>query len=136
VRWERGATTLRDNLRIGAPGATDATLVDALLRVGLGPWLQDRPDGLDTVLPGPLSGSERRRLLIARALLSGSGVLLLEEPAEHLDTATAHALVRSALTRGPDGVAGDGTVPRRPHTAYVHNHARQGLDRRTDQGDR
>ena len=61
-----------------------------------------------------LSGGERRRLLLARAFLVGAGVLLLDEPGEHLDPQTADALVRDVLTggRGARAEAGSpGTTP-------------------------
>jgi ABC-type transport system involved in cytochrome bd biosynthesis fused ATPase/permease subunit len=48
----------------------------------------------------PLSGGERRRLLVARALLSGADILLVDEPAEHLDLRTADALVEELFATG------------------------------------
>jgi ABC-type transport system involved in cytochrome bd biosynthesis fused ATPase/permease subunit len=94
-------TTLRENLRVAHPGADDAALAAALARAGLGHWPAALPDGLDTMLGSGgvgLSGGERRRLLLARALLVGAGVLLLDEPTEHLDPETADALVRDVLS--------------------------------------
>ncbi len=115
------STTVRENLRLAAPSAGDAALLAALERVGLRPWLGRHTAGLDTLVgdgvaggaagaDGVLSGGERRRLLLARAVLSRAGILLLDEPAEHLDPATADTLVASALTRGRGGIAGDRTV--------------------------
>jgi ATP-binding cassette subfamily C protein CydC len=97
-------TTVRENLRVADPGADDAAVVDALARAGLGHWPAALPNGLDTMLGSGgtgLSGGERRRLLLARAGLVGARVLLLDEPAEHLDPRTADALVRDVLTRRP-----------------------------------
>jgi ATP-binding cassette subfamily C protein CydC len=94
-------TTLRENLRVARPGASDTELVDALARAGLGHWPAALPQGLDTMLGSGgtgLSGGERRRLLLARALLVGADVLLLDEPDEHLDPQTADALVSDILT--------------------------------------
>jgi ATP-binding cassette subfamily C protein CydC len=112
------ATTVRENLRLAVPDADDAALTAALQQAGLGPWLAAHPDGLDTRLAadvtgegdGVLSGGERRRLLLARALLADAGVLLLDEPAEHLDPATADALVTAVLGRGPGAPAAGRTV--------------------------
>lgn len=96
-------TTVRENLRVARPDATDPDLDAALDRAGLGGWRSGLPDGLDTMLGSGgagVSGGEHRRLLLARALLVGAGVLLLDEPGEHLDPATADALLRDVLRPG------------------------------------
>ncbi|WP_433267127.1 thiol reductant ABC exporter subunit CydD [Actinosynnema sp. CS-041913] len=81
------STSLRENLRIGDPRATDAELRDVLSRVGL------RVD-LDTVVgPSLLSGGEAQRVALARALLFDADVLLLDEPTAHLDEASARDLL-------------------------------------------
>ena len=94
-------TTVLENLRV-ANGATTADQARAALRrAGLGDWLDALPEGVQTML-GPdalnVSGGERRRLLLARALVSPAEILLVDEPAEHLDTETADALVRDLLS--------------------------------------
>ncbi len=91
-------TTVLENLRLARADVTPDEACAALADVGLDGWLATLPDGLDTLLgtgAADVSGGERRRLLVARALLSPARVLLVDEPAEHLDAATADALVRT-----------------------------------------
>ncbi|MDD7967898.1 thiol reductant ABC exporter subunit CydD [Actinomycetospora lemnae] len=88
-------STLRENLRLARPAATDEELVDALRRARLGGWFASLPAGLDTPLGehgGPVSGGERQRLAVARVLLADRPVLALDEPTAHLDAPTATAL--------------------------------------------
>lgn len=91
-------TTVLENLRVARGDVTPDEARAALGAVGLGAWLDALPAGLDTVVgtdAAAVSGGERRRLLIARALLAPARVLLVDEPAEHLDGETADALVRT-----------------------------------------
>lgn len=97
------ATTVRDNLKVARGDVTDAEAVAALAAVGLGDWLADLPDGLDTVLTGgaeAVSGGQRRRLLLARAVVSTFPVVLLDEPTEHLAAADADRVLRELLRPG------------------------------------
>ncbi|GAA5162431.1 thiol reductant ABC exporter subunit CydD [Pseudonocardia eucalypti] len=93
-------STLRENLRLAAPDADDTHLIAGLRRVRLGDWFDALPDGLDTRLGThgtPVSGGERQRLGLARALLADRPILLLDEPTAHLDTPTATALAQDLL---------------------------------------
>jgi ATP-binding cassette, subfamily C, bacterial CydC len=97
------ATTVRDNLLVSRGDATDAELRNALQRVGLGGWLEALPDGLSTVLVGgaaAVSAGQRRRLLLARALLSTAPTVLLDEPTEHLDVSDGQQILAELLTPG------------------------------------
>lgn len=99
------ASTLRANLRVASPQAGDERLVDALARAGLANWLHGIPEGLDTRLGAGgrgLSGGERARLGIARALLSNRPAILMDEPLAHLDHATATAILADLDRIGRD----------------------------------
>jgi len=90
------ASTLRANLLVASPDATDSDVTRALRGAGLSGWLTALPDGLDTVLGTGgrgISGGERARLGLARALVSGRPIILLDEPVAHLDHATAEAIL-------------------------------------------
>ncbi|MFD7864046.1 thiol reductant ABC exporter subunit CydD [Streptomyces sp. NPDC059783] len=98
-------SSIRENLRLARTGATDAELRAALGRARLLDWAEALPDGLDTLVGehgARLSGGQRQRLALARALLADFPVLVLDEPAEHLDLETADALTADLLaaTRG------------------------------------
>jgi ATP-binding cassette subfamily C protein CydCD len=95
------ATTVVENIRLARPEASDDEVRGALQHAGLGDWLAALPDGLDTWLGdghAGLSGGERARLGVARSLLADQPVLVLDEPASHLDHATATALAGELLT--------------------------------------
>jgi ATP-binding cassette subfamily C protein CydCD len=101
-------STLRENLRLAAPKASEHELVTALRRARLGSWLDRLPDGLDTRLGAhgtPVSGGERQRLGLARALLADRPVWLLDEPTAHLDDPTATALAQELLSHTADRAA-------------------------------
>ena len=101
------ATTLRENLRVVRRDLSDDEALAVLSAVGLDDWLATLPHGLDTML-GPdgttVSGGERRRLLLARAVVRRGPVLLLDEPTEHLDTARGDALLAALLTPGDESL--------------------------------
>jgi ATP-binding cassette subfamily C protein CydC len=97
------ATTVRDNMLVARGDATDDEIRYALLRVGLGDWLDGLADGLSTVLVGgaaAVSAGQRRRLLLARALLTRVPTVLLDEPTEHLDARDGRRLLTELLTPG------------------------------------
>ncbi|WP_030665387.1 thiol reductant ABC exporter subunit CydD [Streptomyces rimosus] len=93
-------SSVRENLRLARTGADEAELWAALAQARLDGWVRSLPDGLDTMVGehgARLSGGQRQRLALARALLADFPVLVLDEPAEHLDLATADALTADLL---------------------------------------
>lgn len=101
-------TSLGANLRIAAPSASDEQLWQVLERVQLGEWARALPDGLDTMLgreSSQASGGQRQRLALARVVLSGHEVVVLDEPTAHLDRRTSDRVVEQLLA-----ALGDRTV--------------------------
>ncbi|MGW2644985.1 thiol reductant ABC exporter subunit CydD [Streptomyces sp. NPDC001393] len=93
-------SSVRENLLLARKDATEAELRRALDRARLLDWVDGLPDGLDTLVGehgARLSGGQRQRLALARALLADFPVLVLDEPAEHLDLPTADALTADLL---------------------------------------
>ncbi len=98
------STTLAANLRLARPNATDEDLIEVLNLAGLDEWRRTLPQGLATALGGVrdgLSGGERRRLGLARALLRDDQVLVLDEPTEGLDDETARRVLTSLRAKRP-----------------------------------
>ncbi|MFJ5111334.1 thiol reductant ABC exporter subunit CydD [Streptomyces sp. NPDC088551] len=112
-------SSVRENLRLARTDATEDELRDALRRARLLDWVDTLPAGLDTLVGehgARISGGQRQRLALARALLADFPVLVLDEPAEHLDLATADALTTDLLA------ATEG------RTTLLITHRLQGLD--------
>ncbi|MGW5125342.1 ABC transporter ATP-binding protein [Streptomyces sp. NPDC004069] len=97
--------SVRANLLLARPAATDAELWDVLRRARLDDLVRSLPDGLDTVVGERgyrLSGGERQRMTIARLLLARQRVVILDEATAHLDN-TSEAAVQEALTEALAG---------------------------------
>jgi ABC-type multidrug transport system fused ATPase/permease subunit len=97
--------TVRANLLLASPDATDEELWDALGRARLAEVVRSLPDGLDTVVGERgyrLSGGERQRMTIARLLLARQRVVILDEATAHLDN-TSEAAVQEALAEALEG---------------------------------
>lgn len=119
-------TTVLENLRVVRGDVTEEQARTALRAVGAGDWLDSLPEGLHTDLIGgaaAVSGGQRRRILLARALLSPARVLLLDEPTEHMEADAGADLLR-ALLDDTDPLAGPGrTVVVVTHQLPPDHHA-------------
>jgi ABC-type multidrug transport system fused ATPase/permease subunit len=94
-------TTVEENLRLARRDASETQLHVALQHASLAGWIETLPDGLQTQVGAhgaSISGGQRQRLAVARAMLADFPILVLDEPGEHLDTATADALVADLLS--------------------------------------
>ena len=95
------STSIRDNLTLARPEASDEELERALRSARILDWVRSLPEGLDTLVGEDgreLSGGQRQRIVLARALLSDAPVLVLDEPTAHLDAPTAKRLVEDMFS--------------------------------------
>jgi ATP-binding cassette subfamily C protein CydD len=112
------ATSIRENIRFARPEASAEELAEAIRLAHVGSFVEDLPDGLDTVIGEGgygLSGGQAQRVAIARAFLKNAPLLLLDEPTAHLDPAT-EAEVLESLKR----LAIGRTVIVASHSAQAH----------------
>ncbi len=105
------ASTVRDNLRLARPGATDDELREVLDRAGLAGWDLDATLGAGGTT---VSGGQRKRFSVARALLTDPDLLILDEPTEGLDGPAAADLIERLL---------------KGRTVLLLTHRTEGLDR-------
>lgn len=120
--------SLRDNLKLGKPSATDEELYAVLALVGLEVWARAQPLGLNTPLGEygmAISGGQARRIALARLLLTQKKVLLLDEPFAGLDDASRLALWEVLITRQKNAILivvshHDFKVDGRFEQAFIH----------------
>jgi len=113
------STSIRENVRLARPDATEMEIETALRRAQIWDWVTSLPDGADTLVGEEgtqLSGGQRQRVALARALLANAPVLVLDEPTAHLDPETAERLVGDILA------AADG------RSVLLVTHRPEGLD--------
>ncbi len=97
--------TLRENIRLGRPGASDADIEMAAKNAGLSDWIQSLPEGYESSAGergSKISGGQRQRLAIARAIVKDAPIVPLDEATSSLDVETEKG-VMEALKRLCDG---------------------------------
>ncbi len=90
--------TVRENIRLGRQGATDAEVEEAAKRCGCHDFIMSLENGYDTVVGtggGHLSGGERQRISIARAMLKNADVIILDEATAYTDPENEAIIQRS-----------------------------------------
>jgi thiol reductant ABC exporter CydC subunit len=113
------SASIRDNVRLPCPDASDWEVEHALRRARIWNWIEQLPDRLGTFVGEQgreLSGGQRQRIVLARALIADAPMLVLDEPTAHLDPATASELIGDVFA-----AAGDRTV-------LLITHRSEGLD--------
>jgi ATP-binding cassette subfamily C protein CydD len=97
--------TIRSNLAMAAPDASDERLLAALAQAGFGHLTDELPDGLDTRVGErgmTLSGGQAQRIALAQALLKDAPVMILDEPTAHVDLASERAMMEALERIGRD----------------------------------
>ena len=99
--------TVRENLALFSPEVTDGRILQAVEELGLLPWYEALPNGLDSILAnGALSAGEAQLLAFARVFLKDPGIIVLDEPSSRLDPATEQQIDQAVqrLLHGRTGI--------------------------------
>ena len=110
------STTIRENVRLARPDATDAEVEEALRRARISDWVSTLPHGLDTLVSEEgrwLSAGQRQRPIWPVRFWPEAPVVILDEPTAHLDPETAQALMDDVLdVLGEKTLLSSPTAPR------------------------
>ncbi len=104
-RTELFAATIKQNLLIAKPAASDSEIMHAVKMAGLNQFIDELPIGLNTWIGehgAKVSGGEARRIALARVFLKNAPVLLLDEPTEGLDTNTENDVLNALAVFSKD----------------------------------
>ncbi len=117
-------TTIAANISLARPGASQDELAEAARQARLLPWISSLPQGFQTPVGArgaAVSGGERQRIALARALLADPALLILDEPTAHLDPDNRRALTADLL-------AATAQATRRGRATLLITHEMDGLD--------
>lgn len=130
--------SIRENIRLGDPDATDQAIVQASREAGVDEFLDRLPDGLDSVVGErglSLSGGQAQRVALARALVAKASLVILDEPTNALDAETEAHVLAAIETLASDGstvIIASHDIALRPHADRIYRISSGQLEAVTD----